>query len=484
MVRRLLVTLLLLPVLSSATGQQRATTFEATVSSDTVEYGKAVSLLLRTSLATPRLDSLDLSSLEKDFAIETREDVEHDEATGGQRWRIRLYPRQPGKASVPVLIFQGNLSEAIPLAVTPAIDHKDKAPIRVTMQFSQTDVWLRQPVRVEMQIETAASIVALDTDTPRNSGMEIIALPLQRQPLPATKRTRHSLGWRLYPLTTGKQLLQLPPVRYQRDGVVTHRFYPPRLSLNVKPLPAYVPASMPVGKLALRVALPDARFRIRNRLDYLVLQPVGDVLPGQSLPALLRQFRSNETVKFYPARPESTGSSPAWRIPFVVNRMGLINLPDLRLQYFDPDTGKLQTRHYATGRILVLSQWLVYSIYIALTIGLLLLLRTGVRKLRHRLYRYRKYRLAARTLQRARQPEEFRTALTHMAQAEGWPANLSLQRWLEYWQSRNPGNVFLHDPLLRLQAWCYAGQPADPGELRSPLLQACYRRAPLLRLFG
>lgn len=487
MVRHILIAIFLLTGLPhAAVGQDRLAAFNVAVSSTRVEYGKSVFLVLHASRSTPRLDTLDLSPLETDFAIERRDDVEHDTGATTQRWRIRIYPRHPGELIIPPLAFHGKRTEPVPIRVTPAIDHKDDTPIAISTHVSQTNVWLKQPVRIDMQIETGASIVVFDSDNPKNSNIEFMPLAVTRQTVThkGQKRTRHKLGWVLYPLSPGAHSLQLPPIRYQRDGVITHRFFPPRLDLVVKPLPAYVPATMPVGKFDVRVTLPERAFQISNRLGYLSLHTVSNGLPGQYLPGLLRQFKSNRAVKFYPPQVETTGNAPGYRIPFVINHMGLVSLPTLRLQYFDPDTGKLHTRRYAIGRLLVMSQWLMYSIYMLLVLALFLILRLAARKLRTLLHYNTQYRLAARELQHAGQPDEFRSALIHIAQAEHWPANLSLQRWLQCWQSRYPGMTFINDKVLRLQAWCYGGCPADVRELRNTLLKICYRRAPLLRLFS
>lgn len=104
-----------------------------------------------------------------------------------------------------------------------------------------------------------------------------------------------------------------------------------------------------MGRFGVRVTLPDSPYQVKDRLDYLILQPLGDPLPGPILPDLLRQFRSSDAIRFYPARVEQTGRPPAYRIPFVASRTGWRELPTPRLQDFDPDTGKLQTRQVETG---------------------------------------------------------------------------------------------------------------------------------------
>ncbi len=375
-------------------------------------------------------------------------------------------------------------------ALTPAA-RDGRHVLHVRGEPVATDAWFNQPVRLVLWIGSDSPYASLETAAIQQAGVEVVELPAMRQPreVAGTTLTEYRVGWVFYPRVTGLVELELPTLRFRRDGLVTHRIELPRIRLQVRPLPRFVPPTLPIGPLALEVEAPQGMLLTRGKLEFLRLRILGEAPPGQSLSGLLRQFRSDDRVTFYPPR-EHTQEEGGWRggrhatvyeIPFASRVTGVAPLPVLRLQYFDPGTGKLVTRHQALGRYLSLPRWLLWAGMLLLTLGVGLLLRALYRGFARRLRTWRGYRTALRGLQRAQTPVELKDALMEISAAEAWPRNLTLAAWQRHWTGRYPRLAWIADDIQRLQAWCYGGREASLDEIRQSLVGLCQRRMPLLR---
>lgn len=461
------------------------------VATSGVEYGKLINIDVFASGLKPDLNTLDLSVLDRDFTVETRDSVERDTEADRQHWRIHLYPRRPGELWIPSLTLNGNQTDPVKITVSHAVDRKDDVPIQVSSEVGDTTVWINQAVRVVMQIDSGSRYAWLETGTARSDGLEIVSLPQTRttRMSDGKQRTLHRIGWVLYPQTPGTLTLQLPPVKYQRDGVITHRFYPPKIELHVRPLPEFVPPTMPIGRMTLDVALPGRFFLIRRELEFLTLRVTSEGPPDQRPSGVLRQLKSDRTVTFYPPRDRVDEGEPdankvnerTFQVPFAPKTMGLISLPSVRLQYFDPSTGKIETYTQPLGRFLSVSQWVVYTGLVGLALVFYRLINFLYHWTGHKYRVYRAYRKALHRLQEANTPQELKAGLMEIAAGECWPTNLTLAVWLERWAGRYPRLSLVSESVLRLQDWLYGQTEATLEEVRPSLVYMCYRRMPLLK---
>lgn len=487
MVARLLFGLALLVGTGLPAAQSRATpAFGLTLDTSPVEYGKAIAAELHAGYSRPGLDTVDLSALRRDFVVETPDAVVR--AHGGQSWRILLYPRRPGRLTIPSLRFHGDESAPLPVEVLPAIGRRDQVPMRVVGKVGNTSVWVGQAVRVVMQVDSDYRFALLSADPARRDGVDIAASPFTRHPAGGPLRTQYRIGWTLYPQAAGTFAIQLPAVRYERDGVVTRRFFPPRIVLHVRALPSFVPPTLPVGRMRLSVSLPSRLFFRAHELFFLTLRIRSEGAPAQSSWEVLRQLRSSGALAI--ARPTAIPPSSAvrrggwsevdYRVAVTPQAMGLIALPSLRLQYFDPASGKIETRRQALGRLLVLDPWVAYLGAAAALLAALALSGAVYRRVRRKLRIYRGYRTALHAIAHAQTPQAIRSGLMEIAAAEAWPPNLTLAAWLERWTARYPG-LSAADGVLRLQAGLYGRDPAPLEEIRAGLVALCHRRMPLLK---
>ncbi len=474
-------------LIAADTAGASASTLDLRLKSRSIEFGDPLRLELRAAASAPPLERIDLGPLRARFAVEIPADVDTASQPGEQRWDLRLYPRRPGALTIPSLSLGGSRTPAVPVVATPAVDHTDQVPIGVSAQVSNTSVWVNQPVTVAMTIDTGSRFAQLDAEAMQQDGLEIVGPTLVSRAA-GPQGVRYTLRWRIYPQAAGVRALQLPPARYARDGVVTHRFYPPPLQLHVRPLPSYVPPTMPVGRVRIDATLPDRLFLVNHRLAFLALRISERGPPGENHAALLRQLSSSRTLRFYPPRTirhadEDAGASRStvYEIPFAAQSMGLLHLPPIRVQYFDPATGKIRTRTEALGTLVVFDPWLVYAGRAALAVLALWLLRRLALYLQAKWRRYRRYAAALQTLREGDTPDSLQSALREMATAEGWQGNITLAAWSTNWQRCFPRLSSVSESVLQLQAALYGGAHADHGAIRAALIEACHRRVPPLK---
>ncbi|HEY9201611.1 MAG TPA: hypothetical protein VIQ81_08450 [Gammaproteobacteria bacterium] len=456
-----------------------------------VEYGRPIQVELFAQGHQIDLAALDLSALEADFTVDTPDTVVRDNETGQQHWRLRLYPRAPGELQIPSLELQGSKTAPVSLSIRPAMEGKQNSPLQVTSQVEHTEVWLRQAVEVSMLIESSNQYARVETEAGQHDAIDIRLLPRTRtsRQVEGEQRTLHRIGWVLYPRTPGTQRVQLPAIKYRGD-TGTYRFYPPPIDLQVRPLPAFVPPTLPVGPIQLDIALPDDWFLARHELAFLKLHINSEAHPDQRPSALLRQFKSSEDVTFYAPRDsleaDENGarniSTHSYQLPFAIKTMGLVKLPAVRLQYFDPSTGKIETQSQAVGRILSLPQWLIYALSLSLLLVLYRLLQCLYYFSRNRYRAYCGYRTALHRFQQASTAQDIRDGLAAIAVAEGWPANLSLAMWLAHWQSRYPRICHLSENVRQLEDWLYGDSQPGLAEIQPAFIDVCYQAMPLLKI--
>jgi len=446
-----------------------------------LEFGQGIAAQLHytDTLPRPTVGSI-RTALARDFAVDAG-----DTAQVGQHafvQHLTLYPRHAGKLVVPAL--RAGDQHTAPVTIHVAVAQEAGHSLQVHTMVDTADPWVRQQVKVIVEVSSADPFFGLELRTPQLPGFEVIPIPMQqrKETRGNVRYTVKTVGWLLYPLRDGTFKLELPPVGYVRNGLAVRRFYPPPTTLHVKPLPPYVPPLMPVGAITAHTRLTPAGTLRTGRLAYWNVDIEGADVPADWLPPVLAQIRSNRRLQVFPAesthrdRPDADGvhGRIRHRIPLKPLASGREPLPRLRLQYFDPDTGRIVPVTTTPERPLALS--LPVLILLALLLAVLFgwLARLFGRRVAVRWQRYRLRRQALARLHDAADPDALRFALRLFALAEGWPTNLTLSAWLERWRHdyRLPGE--LTAAIAQLSGTSYGARPTEP-QLRARLI-SCLRR--------
>ncbi len=480
--RRLLGLLLFLSLPLSAS---QAVTLSMTPSQSRVEQGKAFDLLIEARDMELRLETVDLSAIKKAFRLVASDYSKSRDGTR-QFLSLRLYPRLTGKVHLPPLVAGPGRSPPLDIEVMAA--RANEEPIRLTYRQSASTLWERQQLRVEVEVQTPDQFASLrlDEEEARLSGFEIIPLPPSRDwiDVDGKRRTRLRIGWLLFPLASGMQTLELPAIGYHLGGARRARYFLPVLTLQVRPLPPYIPPTLPVGKLGMTSTITPGGWLSSGELAEWTIHMQSDSLLPFWFPAVLRQLKSTTQIHFFPAsttrqtRPDRTGmhSQVVHHIPFKPLNNGRVELPALQFQYFDPERGRLVDVSHAPARPWTLSPLLQVVLPLLLLAVLYRPLRHVLRNLAHYLQRRKLTRQALTHLAEARSLADIQQALRQFARAEGWPQNFSLTAWQRRFESRYRHNQVLRDALQELANACYARAPqvdveALKGRLREGLLK-------------
>ncbi len=430
-----------------------------------VELGQPLRGAVISDPSAPPPTREDLRSLEGDFEVQVRDGPE-PLANGAHRLPFRLYARHTGE-----ILLSG---PGAPVAVTVTDANVRSEPLRVRHQLSSATPWVRQQVLLTMEVITPEPHASLRLDPPSLPGVEVVPLPPSSEPVQtaAGPRTRLRAGWALFPLAPGAYRLDLPPVHYRLDGGTRRLFPLGPVELAVRPLPPYVPPTMPVGRVALASRLEPAGLLHKDHLAHWHLTVSAPAVPAPWLPPVLRALKSGPALRYLPAQsvletsPDGSGvhALAEHTVPFRPLADGRLALPQLEVQYFDPDSGRLERVVHVPPRPLVLgipARWAAVALVATLLAWALpRLWHRGRARWQSRVAR----RAALAELSRAADAAALRGALRRYLAATGAPANLPLERL----QGCLPPEL-----LARLTAASYgSAQEVDLPALRNSLLRA------------
>lgn len=483
-----IIRLFVIGSLTVSSVQAATTTFSAMPSTSKLELGKALNLVLSTSNKNASFDKLDLSPLAQDFVIKEIGDAVLDNKTGLTTITIRLYPRAMGDKRIPALSLAGVSSAAVPVTVTPAIDPKTKEVITLAFEYTRQPLWVKQQWLMKARLLSGEKFIVLDTEEIKIRNFSIYPLDKSRKISDKPDVFRHELGWAMFSTRAGEYDIQLPAIRYYRDGVNTHRFYPPTVSLKIQLLPSYVPGTIPVGKLRLIDNESKKLLHVVNQLYERRFQLVADGIVLSDLPDMQMLTTDTDNVVYYPASEDQqqntseTGivSRITYTVPFVTQQSGLIKLPLTRLQYFDPDTGKIQSVSPLATTRLTLNLWLMAFLIICGSIILLWASNVLFRRVKTYWQVVAAYYSALELIGRADRCTGFKQAMQTIAQAEGWPTNTTLLQWQQNWTTQFP-RLRAHVTCINtVMQGLYRGDQVDIEIIRSGLKSLCGARLPVL----
>ena len=247
MVKPLLLLLLLLE-----SGLAGATGVRIEWNSPNSEWGRPLrGYMLHPGDADPGFP--DLSNWQDDFFVELdyQDSTEAPDGSNLTRQKFRLYARAPGAFHLAPIDWGGLQSEPQEVVIKTAI--AEGAKIAVTLLPPKLTARVGEQLSIRIKLSTTDLRVKTLLDLPEVAGLEF--RPLQNlktiNEAIGSQLVEHQLGWALTPKKAGHYEIELPPVRYRLHGRDLRRFYLPKISLNIRPLPAYVPSYVPVGALTV-----------------------------------------------------------------------------------------------------------------------------------------------------------------------------------------------------------------------------------------
>lgn len=341
----------------------------ATVDRQALTLDEHVVLTLTLSNSDTRLraqgvnPNIDLSVLTDDFHVGSPRDSHRYNLYRGQgrstsELTVELFPKRTGTLTVPAFHIDG-LSTS-PLRLTVQALSPGTAPLAFArVSINKSTLWQREQLVAFLDVY---SRVALES---AQLGGELITEPqpldmFEYRRLPVQTRSEHYAGfeyqvmrtaWALFPTHAGDMGLQFPEVWIVAKDGTKLRLPSEGLRITVQSLPADVPADSLVGKVHL--ALTPTRTEEVTHDFYAWELMLSVSAPVTSLPGTL-EVRPVPGLQLYVDRPQRVTEETSagllqvarYTLTAIPLAPGSYRLPDVQLNYFDPDLGKL---HVATA---------------------------------------------------------------------------------------------------------------------------------------
>ena len=347
------------------------------------------------------------------------------------------------------------------------ITQAKEIPLLKIKQSAQ-QIWQRQQLIITLELITKDPFARLEADDFQQKGWDISAFPLQR--IEQKTKTRLILKWIAFPFIAGKQTIKLPEIAYRpnrgRKQLLTQLVTINDINIQVKKLPIYIPPTMPVGKIKLQNRWNNGLLINTQDLSEWKIHVIAKNVVKQTMPAIKQQIISNESLQILPIQSSTkvlksdSGiiNQRSYIIPFKAQTNGQLKLPKIELQYFEPESGKLQTARLNPPFVIALNHglfWILASVgtfFILFVFSKILLLIINFIKKGYRI------KQAIKLLDKAKNYPQLRSAIIQLAIVEGWDANLTLPKFLQRWENKFGKSIELEEKISRLQKQYFSGQ--------------------------
>jgi len=342
--------------------------------------------------------------------------------------------------------------------------------------LSQSEVWQRQQVILTLAINTPDEFARLEVEELDLSNFEVIALPFERSAVTEVKNHYIvKVGWILYPLVAGQYEIELPQVIYRPNGGRKIKLKIPPPTLNVRPLPSYIPATMPIGEIMINNTLSHKKsvklYDTQTVLNWNIELITKNVLP-QTIPPILRQVKSSEALDVFPETLDKKvtktykglQNSLRYQIPIKALKSGKLDLPPLIIQYFDPKDAKLKRAKSKPLNHWAVNYYLQWFVFLVMVLALLFALLKLIQFSRRYFFARQKVRLAIQEINQAQNMQQLRSALHNLSNAKGWGNNITLQALLKSWQKGTKEGVKFQSSLQSFQTEQFSGQTSKSLE--------------------
>ena len=310
------------------------------VNAPQVEMGKYLSVRIEY-IGDSVPETSNLQQWYEDFFVDRRAQEAEKLPNGWFKYTeyLRLYPRKMGNRVLHAIALGGAIAQPVKISVMPAVrDGIDGTP---HWQSLPDRIWQGQTITVSIiqnLLHPANQIVMEDGKFP---GFYVEQLDHKTVQQGTNKIVQ--LHWLFTAQTSGLVQLEAPAIEQRGRG--RWRFYLPRTKIKVKPLPSYMPPTVPVGKLSIRTGvieldkktfwiveiqnmgqLPDEIYGIRTQLSELTGSP------KESVKVSVNRADSHSSMNFV----------HRYSIPVADWRLGFTDGPEIFVQYFDVDEGRIK----------------------------------------------------------------------------------------------------------------------------------------------
>lgn len=354
----------------------------------TVALGEPVTLTLTSQPGT--LEKLDLSAVAENFEIFSR-----TLGSDGSKESLvlTLYPLHGGRIALPDLDLPGR-----PPVVTVTEQSGTTPAVRFRVETAPEIHRVRQSLRLTIEACDDGSLLWQRPQLATREGL--LMRPLNEEQVDVERDgkrcTAHRWHWAVLPTVAGVTALPLPMLEAGKFGRRL-RFPPPQASLQVLPVPGWLPSEAAIGRPEVSTAPLPVRWPVNRPLVWRI--EINGGYSAEALKNILRlQLANQPRFSDYPPGVEelsSDGGVPRHAVSLYAQfrERGDAILPDLVLPWYDPATDTLQQVRLTGARVQVfdpvrarLIAWIagLASLAGALALAYLLWRTLGWRWRRHR----------------------------------------------------------------------------------------------------
>lgn len=419
--------------------------------------GQMVTLSVRAEDLAAPLAQLQYDALKRDFEI-VNTSLSSQTITRNRReikievMELALYPLHIGRITVPTLEFAGKKSQPLSLNIlesSPAVPRVlFETGILPAQAMQRQEIYLYLDVyhdgslqwRKPPQIKAAGSSVRALPDAQRLETLEGVRYVVQR------------FAWGVMPLRGSDLRIVFPNLEANKFGErlrypVTPQFVP------VQSLPAYLPVEMHVGKLQID-AQPLPQKILLGRPFNWTLRVTASGISRDGIAKSLSGLASNKDLDFYPTEFNLSNSvnpsNPLQQtlemvVPMQARKAGEYTLPAVRIPYYDPISGRIESAAFPNPIIHVVNPfWRSLKIAVLMLISALVVLWLAQHStLRWKRQQRRRQWLAS--LAAAQDAAQLRSALL-MSRSDR-----TLGLWLRNWETRQGKNGKLRNAIQQLE---------------------------------
>ena len=407
-------------ILLISMGQLHAASLSLIPEQSQVEQGRSLTLNMRY-LGPTSPDELNVKSWQTQAFIEKR-DRQETRLADGQievKQRLTLFPRKTGLLELGPLALGGAKSKPIDLMVTPALVNR----VDITPSWAPlpSQLWQGESFETCVHMPLSEQRNRVKVELPEMQGFaweQTQNRRLQRDGQLIAERC-----WRVSSQLPGDYRIELPPIIQRGRGRWT--FYLPSQSVEVLPLPSYLPNSISVGKPDIRVQTGEQGWNISIQVvGGQVTQPLWGVrsaLAKATGIATDQMVVANETI-FVPFKRWSFGQISRAKITFFNTETGRLDAVDLPLK--------------APLKLPIIGIVLLSILAMAILVKATCLVRVFMQ-------RRAKLQAFKAAINSATTADQLRTTLLAAASPEASPRFKTLQQWAEA-QADQEATVLAH----------------------------------------
>ena len=300
--------------------------------------------------------NIDLSLLTQLFDLgtpraENRFNIYRNHGRSTSSISVELFPKQPGKLTIPPFLIDGLKTEEIIINV---IENQNPAPeVFIKSGLSHSSVWINQQLTAYIDLYHRTEL----SEAKLGGKLDTEPFISDTIDLPQSERRENSKGfdynitrlsWAIYPSQSGQQVLYLPDLWIVTKDGRKQRFPVQKQVIEVKPLPASVPKNMIVGS----VMLTQTELNNTPSVGQLSSWKVELSSPAQAnaLPQILGTLSSTPKFKIYRdapvtianKTPETLSYTVTYHFSLIPITAGTITLPPIEVPFFNPETGHVE----------------------------------------------------------------------------------------------------------------------------------------------